>query len=34
MDFRGNPHQWFCSGDPNPDDIESLKREYPEVRFE
>jgi hypothetical protein len=34
MDFRGNPHQWFCGGEPDHHEIELLKRTYPKVRFE
>ncbi len=34
IDFRGNPHQWFCGGAPDRHELELLKRKYPEVRFD
>jgi len=33
IDFHGNPHAWFCGGDPSPADIEQLAKKYPQVTF-
>ena len=33
IDFRGNPHQWFCGGEPDHTDIARLVQDYPQVRF-
>ena len=33
IDFHGNPHAWFCGGEPRPADIAQLMQKYPQVTF-